>query len=85
MSEVNDPKAPKVDGQAFFIIDDAPLPFWNFLRQVLAAAGYKTPLQEVRLILAWLTLWLASAVEWAFWIFSLGRKQSAEFTRQKVE
>ena len=43
----------KVDGEAFFITDGHPVPYWDFLRMIWAAAGDQTPLEEVQVIPAW--------------------------------
>lgn len=32
-----------VAGQAFFVTNDAPLPFWDFLAAVLTGFGYPVP------------------------------------------
>ena len=85
LAAATEPKTPKVDGEAFFVTDDAPLLFWDFLRKVWAAAGDQTPLQEVWVIPAWLALRIAAVVEWVFWILTQGQKQPTKFTRQKME
>ena len=64
----------KVDGEAFFITDDAPIPFWDFQRKIWAAAGDQTPLSEVRVIPAWVGMAMAGLVEYLFWFFTLGQK-----------
>ena len=69
-----DPKTPKVDGEAFFITDGKPMPFWTFSRKVWAAAGDHTPLDQVKVVPGWFVLGLAITVEWLYWIFSAGHK-----------
>ena len=62
----------KVDGEAFFITDGNSVPFWTLERQIWSAAGDKTTLKEVTVVPAWFFLALASAVEWLYWVFTLG-------------
>ncbi|KAF6238583.1 hypothetical protein HO173_003088 [Letharia columbiana] len=72
----------KVDGEAFFITDGNPVPFWTFLRQIWSAAGDRTAPEEVTVVPAWFMLSLASAVEWLFWAFTLGLKRPKVLRRQ---
>jgi len=76
---------PKVDGEAFFITDGTPLPFWDLERKVWAAAGDRTPAAEVTILPGWLVLALVSTVEWMYWIFTLGRKRPKTYTRHLIE
>ncbi|KAF4633491.1 hypothetical protein G7Y89_g4635 [Cudoniella acicularis] len=71
----NDPKAPKVDGEAFFISDGVDRPFWDIVRDILAAAGDKTPKEQIKTIPFGLVLFLAKLGEWSYWVFTLGRKE----------
>ncbi|KAK0514456.1 hypothetical protein JMJ35_003073 [Cladonia borealis] len=75
----------KVDGEAFFITDGHPIPYWDFLRMIWAAAGDKTPLEEVQVIPAWFILGLASAVEWVYFVFTLGKKRPKMLRRFFIE
>lgn len=63
-----------VAGEAFFITDGKPIPFWDFSRKVWAAAGDRTPPDEIKVVPAWLVLGLAIAVEWMYWVFTFGQK-----------
>ena len=72
----------KVDGEAFFITDGNPIPFWNLHRQIWSAAGDKTAPEEIRVIPAWFMLGLASVVEWLYWVFTLGLKRPRVLKRQ---
>lgn len=72
----------KVDGEAFFITDGNPIPFWTFERQIWTAAGDKTTPEEVTVVPAWLVLNLASVVEWLYWAFTLGLRRPKVFRRQ---
>lgn len=72
----------KVDGEAFFITDGNPIPFWTFERLIWNAAGDKTTPEDVTVIPAWFMLSLASAVEWLYWAFTLGLKRPKVLRRQ---
>jgi len=71
---IEDPEAPKVDGEAFFITDDKPVFFWDFSRRIWEAAGDRTPKESIRIIPAWFVLGLAIAAEWLYWVFTLGHR-----------
>lgn len=74
----------KVAGEAFFITDGNPTPFWTFLRLIWNAAGDKTAPEDVTVIPAWFMLSLASAVEWLYWAFTLGLKRPKVLRRQTM-
>ena len=84
LTERDDPLL-KIDGEAFFISDGRPLPYWDFLRMIWAAAGDRTPLEEIQVIPAWFMLGLASTVDWAYYIFTLGQKRPKTLTRFIIE
>ena len=75
----------KVDGEAFFITDGNPVPYWDFLRMIWAAAGDETPLEKIQVIPAWFMLGLASTVDWVYFIFTLGQKRPKMLTRFIIE
>ena len=77
--------APKVDGEAFNVTDDAPVPFWNYTRGIFAAAGVHQRPERVWVIPTSVILFLASITEWCFWIFSLGQKRPRHLIVKKVE
>ncbi|KAI4150908.1 MAG: hypothetical protein LQ340_003819 [Diploschistes diacapsis] len=77
--------AHKVDGEAFNVTDDAPVPFWNFTRQIFAAAGVHQPVDEVWVIPTWLILILASCTEWLYWIFYRGQRRPRHLQVKKIE
>ena len=74
----------KVDGEAFFITDDAPIPFWDFQRKIWAAAGDKTPLADVYVVPAWIGMAMATVVEVLFLICTLGQKLPPKTLRRDV-
>ena len=83
LSKIDDPDL-KADGEAFFITDDAPVPFWDFQRKIWAAAGEKTPLTDVYVIPAWVGTAMAGIVEFSFLIFTLGQKLPPKEIRTDV-
>ncbi|KAL8899388.1 MAG: hypothetical protein Q9207_006225 [Kuettlingeria erythrocarpa] len=76
--------ATKVDGEAFFVTDDAAVPFWDFQRKIWAAAGDVTELKQVQVIPAWVGMAMAALVEYLFLIFTLGRKSPPKTLRRSV-
>ncbi|MCJ1376667.1 hypothetical protein MMC20_007911 [Loxospora ochrophaea] len=68
-----DSSRPKVDGEAFLISDGDPQPFWDFSRRTWRHAGDTTEPESIKVIPAWLALFMAGALEWAFFIFTLGQ------------
>ncbi|KAF2444072.1 NAD(P)-binding protein [Karstenula rhodostoma CBS 690.94] len=73
-SEPEKADSDRVDGEAFAITNDEPWHFWTFTRALASAAGY--PISEDKVIkVPWrFMMAVAWALEWGFWIFSLGRK-----------
>lgn len=77
--------APQVSGEAFFITDDSPTPFWEFIWMVWRAMGDITPKEKRIVIPAWLALLLADCAEWIVWALSFGGRKPALLNRQRVE
>ena len=71
----------RVDGEAFFITNDAPIYFWDFARLIWAAAGDKTQPSQVWVIEKEFGLILVWLVEWLFW---LAGGRIPNLTRKKV-
>ncbi len=80
----NDTPRLKVDGEAFFVTDDAPIPFWDFQRKIWAAAGDETPLTKVYVIPAWIGMAIATMVEYLFRVFTLDQKLPPKTLRRDV-
>ena len=79
-------KALKVSGEAFFITDGAPLPFWDLPRKMWATAGHQISAEDkVWVISANWALLLATTFEWIVWALSLGTQRPQRFSRQAVE
>lgn len=74
----------KVDGEAFFITDDAPIPFWDFQRKIWAAAGDRTPLAQVRVIPPWIVMMMAAFVEYLFWFFTFAQIRPPKNFRREI-
>ncbi|KAF2110281.1 C-3 sterol dehydrogenase/C-4 decarboxylase [Lophiotrema nucula] len=73
-----------VEGEAFFITDNSPSPFFAFYRRCCAAAGYPVAENEVRMNPFWVVKAFASVGEWVVWIVSLGRRMP-ELRREDIE
>lgn len=70
------PADQRVDGEAFLITNDEPMPFWEMARAMGAAAGYPTPEEQVKVIPKWLGLAIVMVMEWMAWITSLGKQDT---------
>lgn len=46
--------------QAYFITNDAPLPFWQFISRVVAGLGYQPPSRHLPYWLVYLLAWLVN-------------------------
>ena len=68
--------APGVAGEAFFITNDNPMPFWDFVRAIGSAAGHPVKPQDVWVISESVGLSIAWIAEWIIWISSLGKSRS---------
>jgi sterol-4alpha-carboxylate 3-dehydrogenase (decarboxylating) len=68
------PATKKVEGEAFFVTDDKPIPFWAFSRLAARTAGVPVKDEEIRSIPRWFILGVAFLLEWAYWIFTIGTK-----------
>ncbi|KAL8940947.1 MAG: hypothetical protein Q9216_002516 [Gyalolechia sp. 2 TL-2023] len=68
----------RADGVPFFITNTTPIYFWDFARAVWSAAGDPVSLSAPSSTLAineTLGLFIATLMEWIFWIFFWGSKQ----------
>ncbi|KAF2255190.1 C-3 sterol dehydrogenase/C-4 decarboxylase [Trematosphaeria pertusa] len=77
-------KTPNASGQAYFITDGEPQPFFDFMRKCYAAAGYPVAKEEVRVIPFWVVMTIASVGEWAYWVFTLGLR-TPKLRREDIE
>ncbi|KAL8650811.1 MAG: hypothetical protein Q9210_003609 [Variospora velana] len=67
---------PQVAGEAFFITNGDPMPFWDFVRAVGEAAGYAVKKEDVWVIPKCLGLTMALVAEWFVWLLSFGKQNS---------
>ena len=65
----------KVDGEAFNVTNDEPMPFWDFARLVWKEAGWKGSKKDAIVIPRTVALMIAVLLEWVYWIFTFGTKQ----------
>lgn len=65
----------RVDGEAFYITNDQPYKFWDFTRAVWAAAGHQVDPKDIWVIPNGLGLFIATLVEWIYWLIFLGKKK----------
>ena len=72
----------RVDGEAFLITNDQPIYFWDFARMIWTFAGDKTEPKQVWQIEKDTGLFLATLVEWLFW---LAGGWTPNLTRTKVK
>lgn len=73
----------KVGGQAFFITNDDPMPFWTFLDKVLTGFGYPGPSFYFNATVMW---YIAGITEIFVKVFTLfGRKLNPTFTKSRVQ
>ncbi len=78
-------QASKVGGEAFFITDDAPLPFWDFARKIWAAAGQEPRPEKVWVIPTRVAIALVIMLELVYWIATVGTRGPKDFSRHAVE
>ncbi|KAL8857510.1 MAG: hypothetical protein Q9178_006005 [Gyalolechia marmorata] len=66
----------QVAGEAFFITNGDPMPFWDFVRAIGEAAGYPVKKEDVWMIPQSLGLAMALVAEWFIWLLSFGKQTS---------
>ena len=69
------PDSKRVDGQAFLVTKDKPIPFWGFAMAVGDAAGFHTPVESIRRIPRWLALIIAYVSTLAVALISWGKRK----------
>ncbi|KAH6960423.1 hypothetical protein DER45DRAFT_557730 [Fusarium avenaceum] len=69
---LNPDTADQAGGEAFFISDGRPQPFFEFCRRFYAAAGHPVPENEITRVPMPVMKAMASTTEWVYWIFTLG-------------
>lgn len=73
-----------VAGEAFFVTNDDPVPFWEFNRMLSREAGYPVAAKDIWIMPKWFMLVLAHITELLYLIFTLGSKKPL-LTRQVVK
>ncbi|KAF2460057.1 3-beta hydroxysteroid dehydrogenase/isomerase family-domain-containing protein [Lineolata rhizophorae] len=71
----------KVDGEAFFITNDSPVYFWDFMRTVWKHAGVQIPMKKVWAFSPEFSLLVASLSEWYAWF----KGQKPALTRERAK
>lgn len=71
----------KVDGEAFFVTNDEPVPFWDFARMVWKACGSPHGTEHVWVISKEMGLLIGGVLEWGMWL--VGR--TPKLTRRQVK
>ncbi|THY01708.1 NAD(P)-binding protein [Aureobasidium pullulans] len=78
-------KGKQVSGESFFVTNDDPQHFYDFMKKVWAASGYDVSKLKPRVIPTKVALGLGSASDLATWAFTLGRKSPSSLSRESIE
>jgi sterol-4alpha-carboxylate 3-dehydrogenase (decarboxylating) len=70
------PPGKRVDGESFLVLNEKPIPFWKFQRNIAGAAGYPVNEEDILSIPLWLAFLMAAMSEFITWTLSLGKKTS---------
>lgn len=62
-----------VDGEAFFVSNDQPMPFWTFGRKVFDLLPGDKSTGKVKVLSRRQALIIATILEWVYWCFRLGK------------
>jgi len=77
------PKETRVDGETFNVTNDERILFWDFQRSISTSIGLPIKQEDIKIIPAWVALFMALISEYSTWMRSWGTKQSA-VTREAV-
>ncbi|MCJ1289620.1 hypothetical protein MMC34_001153 [Xylographa carneopallida] len=77
------PPNERVEGEAFFVTNGEPMPFWDFARAIGAAAGHPVKKEDVWVIPKRLGYAIGAIAEWVVWATTFGTKNST-FTRSTI-
>lgn len=72
---VSVPTNKRVGGEAFFVTNDEPIPFWDLPRLIADIAGCPVKKEDIRGIPRGLMMSVAFLSEWMYWLFTFGQKQ----------
>lgn len=70
-----------MDGEAFFVTNDQPVPFWDFARMVWKASGSELGTEHVWVISKEVGMLIGGTLEWGMW--AVGR--TPKLTRRQVK
>jgi sterol-4alpha-carboxylate 3-dehydrogenase (decarboxylating) len=70
------PQELQVDGEAFFMTNDDPWPFWEFSRFVAAEIGKPIPDSQIWTIPLGVVCFFVKIMEWVIWIGTFGGRPS---------
>ena len=73
-SRINDSSS--IAGEAFFITNGDPMPFWDFVRAIGEAAGFPVDKKDIWVIPRSVGLKMATIAEWIVWMMSFGKQKS---------
>lgn len=73
----------KVDGEAFFITNDEPVPFWDFAHAVWREAGWR-PARKPYVLPVAAGLFIASLVTWVSWVLTFGGQPYLPFVKGMI-
>ncbi|KAI9172703.1 NAD(P)-binding protein [Paramyrothecium foliicola] len=85
LAGIEDPNAPKVEGEAFNITDDCPYPPWTFFRMFWVQLGDSTPVSKVWIIPSSVALAMSECAEWWTWVTSFGRYRPKMLIKERIE
>ncbi|MCJ1432717.1 hypothetical protein MMC27_002074 [Xylographa pallens] len=77
------PPGERVAGEAFFVTNGEPMPFWDFARAIGAAAGHPVKKEDVWIIPKRLGYVIGAVAEWVVWATTFGAKNST-FNRTTI-
>jgi sterol-4alpha-carboxylate 3-dehydrogenase (decarboxylating) len=72
---IENPNAPKVDGEAFLLSDGVALPLYDLMRKGWKVAGDETEMKDVKVIPMWVVMLITGLTEWVYWVFTFGTKE----------
>ncbi|KAG9519406.1 NAD(P)-binding protein, partial [Aureobasidium melanogenum] len=75
----------QVSGESFFITNDDPQHFYDFMRKVWSASGYDVSKLKPKVIPTKMALGLGTVSDLATWAFTLGRKSPSSLSRESIE
>jgi sterol-4alpha-carboxylate 3-dehydrogenase (decarboxylating) len=75
----------QVSGESFFITNDDPQHFYDFMKKVWSASGYDVLKLQPTVIPTKVALGLGSASDLTTWVFTLGSKSRSFLSRESIE